>query len=81
MAFLITSMSRHREVASGPLTYYLYKARANDVVQGRASEQGDEIAANWEENEDNIDMEHESGSSGRSWVIIQKRSENLFRVK
>jgi hypothetical protein len=40
----------------------------NDIVQGRLAEEGDEVSANWEKNEDDIEMEDECGGTGDCWT-------------
>jgi hypothetical protein len=36
----------------------------NDIVQGRLAEERDEVSADWEKNEDDIEMEDECGGTG-----------------
>ena len=39
----------------------------DDIVQRGTANKGDEVAANREKNENDIDMENKSGSPGDSW--------------
>lgn len=40
----------------------------NDIVQGRLAEERDEVSADWEKNEDDIEMEDECGGTGNCWT-------------
>lgn len=40
----------------------------NDIVQGRLAEERDEIPANWEQNEDDVEMEDECSGTGDCWT-------------
>ena len=40
----------------------------NDIVQGRLAEEGDEVSADWEKDEDDIEMEDERGGTGDCWT-------------
>lgn len=47
----------------------------NDMVEGCTAEEGDKVATNGEKNEDDVDMEDESSSTGDGCVytVIEKR--------
>lgn len=36
----------------------------DEVVERRAADHGDEVAADWEQNEDHIDVKHERSRTG-----------------
>ena len=42
--------------------------KRNDIVQWGLAEEGDEVPANWEQDEDNIEMEDERGGTGDCWT-------------
>ena len=45
----------------------------DDIVQGRLAEERDEVSANWEKNEDDIEMEDECGGTGNCWTSAWSR--------
>lgn len=47
--------------------------KRNDIVQGRLAEERDEVAANWEKDPNDIEMEDECGGTGDCWTVRSKR--------